>query len=580
MDSFPLESVTTLAEAVVARCTAEVGRAVPAIQYRNWSSTYELADSRFAREVKSTTDLSRASYTRASWIAIAQVATENAKYLAFRGVSVGKRVVVIGQNSMGSICAELAITALGGVTVPLHTNLPFNVISRLVDDANPMLVLTDDYQTALRLKKENRIEVEPLNFAWGVNYIRHGQDSQRSDGTDWRDLENVRQWLAECAAQVKSHDLASIIYTSGTTGEPRGVMLTHANVLSNARAATEAFASQHHEVRLNMLPFSHAFARTADLYTWLLRGSTMAIGSTRETIFADLLEVRPTFITAVPYFYDRLWKRLRAQGIEQEPDAVRNALGGNIRACVSGGAGLPPDVEDYYANQGVPILQGYGLTEASPIVSMSTKTTYRAQTVGKPSPGTELRFADDGELLVKGPQVMSGYWRDEEATANAFDNGWLKTGDIARLDDDGMLVITGRKKESIVLSTGHNVWPATLEARLMSDPYIAQVAIVGEGQAHLTALIVPEPELLRRFVKEKRLWVFTKGQALRHRMVRELYASRIADRLGDCARHEQITRFILLPRAFSLNEGEVTPKLSLRRDVIARRFAREISKVV
>src|SRR5262249_54254328 len=157
----------------------------------------------------------------------------------------------------------------------------------------------------------------------------------------------------------------------------------------NARAATEAFASQHHEVRLNMLPFSHAFARTADLYTWLLRGSTMAVGSTRETIFDDLLNVRPTFITAVPYFYDRLWKRLRAQGIEQETGAVRNALGGNIRACVSGGAGLPPDVEDYYAGQGVPILQGYGLTEASPIISMSTKSTYRAQTAGKPLPGTK-----------------------------------------------------------------------------------------------------------------------------------------------------------------------------------------------
>ncbi len=579
MTTDSLESASTLAEVIVARCSLEIGRTVSAIRCRNWPFTFEFADAAFAKEVKSA-DVSRAQYSETSWNVIGHWVIENARYLASRGVSRGQRVVVISENSMGSICADFAVIALGGVTIPLHTNLPFPIVSRLVDDANPTLVLTDNCQTAQRLKKENRVEVEPLDFTSGVNFVDHNQDPRHHFETLYKESENRRQRLAECAAQVKPDDLASIIYTSGTTGEPRGVMLTHANVLSNARAATEAFASQHHEVRLNMLPFSHAFARTADLYTWLLRGSTMAIGSTRETIFADLLEVRPTFITAVPYFYDRLWKRLRAQGIEQEPDAVRNALGGNIRACVSGGAGLPPDVEDYYAGQGVPILQGYGLTEASPIVSMSTKTTYRAQTVGKPLPGTELRFADDGELLVKGPQVMSGYWRDEEATANAFDNGWLKTGDIARLDDDGMLVITGRKKESIVLSTGHNVWPATLEARLMSDPYIAQVAIVGEGQAHLTALIVPEPEPLKRFIKEKRLWVFTKGQALRHRMVRELYASRIADRLGDCARHEQITRFILLPRAFSLDEGEVTPKLSLRRDVIARRFAKEIARVL
>lgn len=560
MSTDSLETATTLAEVIVLRGCLAMANNSSALIYR--------------------TEEKQNAYVDISWQDTIRYITEFARLLDSYGVSRGDRVAIVGRNTQASVIANLAATVLGAVTVPIPSNIPHEVQVRLIDGVQPRVAFDDEYSSAKNL---NNSCDPPVAFigdnAW-VHLLMIDSPSSGRFSLDKDHYDDHFRWLAKMASQVKPNDLASIIYTSGTTGEPRGVMLTHANVLSNARAATEAFASQHHEVRLNMLPFSHAFARTADLYTWLLRGSTMAIGSTRETIFADLLEVRPTFITAVPYFYDRLWKRLRAQGIEQEPDAVRNALGGNIRACVSGGAGLPPDVEDYYANQGVPILQGYGLTEASPIVSMSTKTTYRAQTVGKPLPGTELRFADDGELLVKGPQVMSGYWRDEEATANAFDNGWLKTGDIARLDDDGMLVITGRKKESIVLSTGHNVWPATLEARLMSDPYIAQVAIVGEGQAHLTALIVPEPEPLKRFIKEKRLWVFTKGQALRHRMVRELYASRIADRLGDCARHEQITRFILLPRAFSLNEGEVTPKLSLRRDVIARRFAREISKVV
>jgi long-chain acyl-CoA synthetase len=558
MDS--VDSVTTLADLIVVRGRTQQSAETSAILFRS----VEKSD----------------SFEERSWNGTIRLTTEYARFLNSQGVYHGHRVVIISKNTPGSVIANLAATALGAVVVPIAAGLPYDTTARLVEDADPRFVLVEDPSWVKRLDNRKGMKVELLLPDAFATLIAHNADANDSFSLEPDKYEEHFRWLAKMAAQVKPDDLANIIYTSGTMGKPRGVMLTHANVLSNAKAATEAFASQHHEVRLNMLPFSHAFARTADLYTWLLRGSTMAVGSTRETIFDDLMAVRPTFITAVPYFYDRLWKRLRAEGIEQEPNAVRNALGGNIRACVSGGAGLPRDVEDYYAGQGIPILQGYGLTEASPIISMSTKTIHRAQTAGQPLPETQLRFADDGELLVKGPQVMSGYWRNEEATANAFDDGWLKTGDIAKLDDDGMLVITGRKKESIVLSTGHNVWPATLEALLTSDAFIAQVAVVGDGQSQLTALIVPEPEPLRNFVKQKGLWVFTKGQALRHNAVRELFAARIAERLCNCARHEQVIRFVLLPRAFSLEEGEVTPKLSLRRDVIARRFAKEIAKVV
>lgn len=506
------------------------------------------------------------AFVERSWNDLLCEVVEIAEAIVEAGFERGDRVALCGRNSDCWVAADLAIQVLGGVVVAINPMLPGPVITNVLSVAKPSRLI-DVEPTLQRFRKC------PLGFV--VNRDTWQQESCNEP----TGLRNRIDWLAEQAARVKPNDLASIIFTSGTTGEPRGVMLTHANVLANARAAAEAFASNHHEVRLNLLPFSHAFARTADLYTWLLRGSTMAVGSTRETVFDDLLEVRPTFINAVPYFYDRLWKRLRAQGIDQQPDAVKTALGGNIRACVSGGAGLPRDVEDYYASQGVPILQGYGLTEAGPIVSMSTRSDYRAGTVGKPLPGTELRFADDGELLVRGPQVMAGYWQDESATAAAFDaDGFLKTGDIARLDDDGFLAITGRKKECLVLSTGHNVWPGAIEAQLMSDPYIAQVAVLGDGESHLTALIVPEPEPLRRFVKEKRLWVFTRSQALRHKSVRELFATRIAERLKDRARHEQIERFVLLPQAFSLEAGEITPKLSLRRDVIARRFSRDIAR--
>ena len=393
--------------------------------------------------------------------------------------------------------------------------------------------------------------------------------------------DSAAQIQQDAVATAKPSDLATILYTSGTMGEAKGVMLSHANLTSNAIGCCTAFDTTLEDVRLAWLPFSHIFARTCDLYTWLVRGSALAIIEDRERIISGCEQIHPTLINGVPYFFEKVKQGLTDAGKlgpaePAGPTHLQKLLGGQVRACCSGGAALPDHVAEFFFQEGVPLLQGYGLTESSPVISISTPTHYRIGTSGRALPDVEIRIADDGEILTRGTHVMLGYWNRPEDTAQAIRDGWLYTGDLGQLDADGYLRITGRKKELIITAGGKNIAPVFLESLLSEEPLIHQAIVVGEGRKYLTALIVPNPDALRAEIIARRIPVRSAAEALVHPAVLELYRGRINQRLAAVSACEQIQRFKLLSRAFTAEQEELTPTLKLRRTLIQEHFAHEI----
>jgi long-chain acyl-CoA synthetase len=351
-------------------------------------------------------------------------------------------------------------------------------------------------------------------------------------------------------------------------------------------------------LKLCFLPLSHIFARTCDLYKWIVAGGQLALAESRDTLLADCAAVAPTWINGVPYVFDKLRRELRRRGQEGEPGRLRELLGGRIRTCHVGGAPVSQELYDFFWSRGVPLFTGYGLTESSPVIAVSNPQHAKWNAVGRPLAGTEVRIASDGEILTRGPHVMLGYWQDPHGTAAALCDGWLHTGDLGRLDADGYLCITGRKKEMIVTTGGKKVAPAYLEALLTEDPLIEQALVIGEGRDYLVALIVPnqaalQAELHAAGASAKRpatvLATACHAEAGKRRQplpaslsdphITALYDSRIRRRLASLSHYEQIGRFVLVDRPFSIERGEVTAKQSLRRGVIAEHFAAEIERL-
>ncbi|MCA9245526.1 MAG: long-chain fatty acid--CoA ligase [Planctomycetales bacterium] len=500
--------------------------------------------------------------------------------LRLANIEPGDRVATIADNRYEWIVADLGILLARAVHVPIHTSLSGEQITyQLLHSGAKIAILGGQDQAeklapyAERLADECRFfTIEPFK-----KMERHAPIIERlaelvaESVTAGASFDAARE-----AAKIVSGDLATIMYTSGTTGEPKGVMLSHGNLASNAWATATSYDEPSDEMRLCLLPLSHIYGRTCDLYCWLARGTQMALARSRETVLEDAQIVKPTVINAVPYFYERVYRRLREQSVADKPGVLKRVLGGRIRTCFSGGAALPQSVAKFFRQQQLALFDGYGLSEASPVVAISTRKASREGTVGQPLTDVEVKIAPDGEVLTKGPHVMLGYWDDPQATAAAMENGWLKTGDLGAIDDDGFLKITGRKKELIVLSTGKNVAPTQIERLLVDSPLIALALVLGDGRPFLSALIAPDPERLRLEMRERGIHAFTRKGVLAHARVRDLYRHEIARILKNCARHEQIGAFTLIGRAFSLEQGEMTPKGSFRREVIAENFAAEI----
>jgi long-chain acyl-CoA synthetase len=412
----------------------------------------------------------------------------------------------------------------------------------------------------------------------------------------------------------KSSDLATIVYTSGTTGNPKGAMLTHGNLTSNVVSSIDPYGLGAGEVALNILPLSHILERTVD-FAYFYRGATIAYAEDVTRVADNMQEVRPHYFAAVPRLFEKMQGRILetvaqapparqkifrwALGVAQErlpyvidqkpmPTGLAwkaaiadrlvfrkivDRLGGRIKFIISGGAPLSPELAAFFIGAGIEIYEGYGLTETSPVIAANSPKARRIGTVGKPIPGVEVKIAEDGEILTRGPHVMRGYFNNDEATEKSIDSeGWFYTGDIGLIDEDGFLKITDRKKDIIVNAYGKNIAPQPLENLLKTSPYINTPVLLGDRRKFIAALIVPNFERLERDAKKMGLEFASSEEMVADPKIRAIVQKEIDHFNDQLGRQEQIRKFTLLPRDFSIDEDEITPSLKVKRKNIDKKY--------
>jgi long-chain acyl-CoA synthetase len=566
------------------------------------------------REAYRQYDPSTSSWKSYSWRdTVASVGRWRAS-LAREGLAVGERVAILLHNSLEWVCFDQAAQSLGLVVVPLYTTDSLTNVAYILGDSGARLLVVYDRQQWQSLAP-HRAAFPAL--ARVLCILRSaGEDNEKH-------LTFVADWLASDAppltrAAIEPHALATIIYTSGTTGRPKGVMLSHHNILSNAHAILQIVPGYREDVYLSFLPLSHAFERTVGYYLPMMAGSTVVFARSVQELARDLVTIRPMVLVSVPRIYERLyastqqrlaqkgwlaqrlfdctvqigWKRFEAaQGRAQRPsamermiwpllrrlvaDKILSHLGGRLRLALSGGAALPPKLSHCLIGLGMPLLQGYGLTEAAPIVTGNRREDNVPDSVGVPLPGLEIKLGDKDELLVRGPNVMLGYWHRPQDTAQAIDaDGWLHTGDQARIED-GRVYIVGRLKEILVLSTGQKLAPADLELAITDDPLIDQAMVVGEGMSHLAALLVIDREAWNELAISLRLQP-EHPAALGSKQVVELVLERIRARLSTFPAYARVRSAWLTLEPWTIDNGLLTPTLKLKRSEMEQRFAEQI----
>ena len=490
------------------------------------------------------------------------------------GIAPGDRVGLLAENCVEWLIADMGILAAATVNVPPHAPLTARQIHYQLADAGaswlfvsslaqlekiwPILPELPTLQGVVLFDRPAVLPSSryPVIFSWS-GFLQHGR----------RVLPRLAVELARRKTVLGPDFLATIMYTSGTTGNPKGVMLTHGNLLSNVFASLAAESHALDDVKLNWLPFSHIYARTMDHYLAIATGTLTGLAESVETVVDHLRELQPTHMHSVPRFYEKVLATHGSAGL-------REVFGPRIRWLCSGGAPLPPAVAEAFHSAGLLLLQGYGLTETSPVIAFNRTTHFKIDTVGLPLPGVEVRIGPDGEVLTRGPHVMPGYWNNSQATAEAIRDGWFHTGDLGKLDADRFLTITGRKKELLVLSNGKKVVPNYIEGLLLADPCIDQAVVCGEGKNFLSALVIPHWDNVRRALRERGTAIDGEGtQALtENSAVRSLLHERIDAALAGVSPWEHVKKFVILPRPFSVAANELTVSLKLRRNNIVENY--------
>jgi len=523
------------------------------------------------------------SFVSLTWAQVEHRALQVAAALVAAGITNGDRVALLSENRWEWVVCDLGIQFAGGVNTPVHASLTGSQAAFQIQGSGARFVFLSTAEQGGKLAQASG------HLPPGVRYIAFEPCEDIAANAP---VQTLAEFIAEAAisddnklqavkqaalATVRPESLATILYTSGTTGQPKGVMLSQHNLYSNTQGLLELFEEGDADLRVNFLPLSHIYARTCDLYTWIARGSRMALATSRESVVADCQLLKPTIIVGVPYFFERLHRHLTESGQASTPGALKQLLGGELKMCFSGGAALSDALSDAYEAQGLPILQGYGLTETSPVISATPQHDARRGSSGVVLRGVDVRIAGNGEVLTRGVNLMQGYYNNPQATAEAIRDGWFHTGDLGYLSDDGHLYITGRQKEIIVTSGGKNVAPVLIESLLTGSRFIAQALVTGDNRRYLTALIVPNPDALRAAIMQQGIAVTSREQALVHPQVLDIYAAEISQCLHELSHYEQVRQFHLIGRGFTVESGEMTPKLSLRRSVIEANFASEIA---
>jgi long-chain acyl-CoA synthetase len=496
--------------------------------------------------------------------------------LVAAGIEPGDRVGLLGENRVEWLLADMGVLTAAAVAVTPHSSLTARQVHYQMHDAGARWLFVS---TAGQLEKVRHVRHE-LPDLKGV--VVFDPAAAGGDAISWETfLEGGRRSLDAFAAELTRRrevlgrdDLATIMYTSGTTGEPKGVMLTHGNILSNVEACLEAEPIFPDDLALGWLPLSHIYARTIDHYERLYAGAPLCLAENAETVVANIAEVQPTHISCVPRFHEKVVSAVASPDPAVTAAKLRAVYGPRIRFIGSGGAPLPPAIEDALRAAGLPILPGYGLTESSPVITFNRLSRNKPHTVGPALPGVEVKIAPDGEVLTRGPHVMKGYWNKPEATAEAIQDGWLYTGDLGTLDADGFLTITGRKKELLVLSNGKKVIPSYVEGLIVADECVDQAAVYGEGRNFLTALLVPHWENVRKALGEVAAGK-SEEELARHPAVCEFLRKRLDACLVDVSPWEHVKKFVVT-RPFTVAADEMTVSLKMRRNVIFGRYKAEL----
>ncbi len=525
------------------------------------------------------------------------------------GVQKGDRIAILSENRPEWAISDFGILKAGAVNVPMFSTLTAAQVGYILKDSGAKIICVS---TEKQLEKVTSIRDEVPTLEQVIIF----------DAIEGETQAGVIQFTAACemageevGSDSQEDAVATIIYTSGTTGNPKGVMLTHANFISNLQACKSLIDVSETDVLLSFLPLSHVFERLGGHYVPLFSGAKIAYAESTFTVAQNMKDVAPTVMLSVPRLYETMHERiLRAveegsplrqkifhwgvsvgsavsSAIQQgkKPSAIlqlqqgiadklvfarlKAATGGRLRFFVSGGAALPQSIAEFFHAAGILILEGYGLTETSPVISMNHPEKWKFGTVGASVPGVEVQIAEDGEILTRGPHVMKGYFNNASATAEVIDaEGWFHTGDIGIIDEDGFVKITDRKKNIIVLSNGKNVAPQPIESELVRSPFISQVMVVGSERKNPAALIVPNFDALKGWCSENSIDTDDLSAMLQTREVQQHIQSEIRSRLTDFADFEQVRRFTLLEKEFSQEDDEMTPTLKLKRNVIIEKY--------
>jgi long-chain acyl-CoA synthetase len=533
------------------------------------------------------------------------------------GVEKGDRVAILSENRPEWAFADLACLCAGAVDVPIYSTLSPAQVLYILNDSGAKAVfvstpgqlqkLLEVRDKAPTLRHVFRMDDPPQAGTLSVDEVRvRGREALATD----------RGAVRRRADETDPEDLATFIYTSGTTGDPKGVMLTHRNLVSNVQSSIRLFGGLgRKDLALSFLPLCHVFERMGGHYVMLRLGVSIAYAESVEKVPANLGEVKPTIMLSVPRLYEKMYARVnekvaadpalrqkvfrwamrvgaeafRHKVARSEPGVllklrlaladklvfakIKERVGGRIRIFVSGGAPLAREIAEFFGAAGLPILEGYGLTETSPVISVNLPDCMRPGTVGPPIEGVEVKIAEDGEILTRGPHVMKGYYRKPEATAEAIDkDGFFHTGDIGHLDADGFLVITDRKKDILVTSGGKNIAPQPIENRLKTDKFFTEVVMIGNKRNFPAALVVPNFEVLEAWAKGQGVTFAGREELVSRPEVVSFYTTRVGELLPELAQYEKIKKLTLLTREFTVDSGELTPTLKVKRRVIEQNY--------
>ena len=537
------------------------------------------------------------------------------------GLRRGDRVAIVSDSRPEWVMTDLAVLSAGGVTVPIYPTLSAPQARFILKESGCRIAVVSNAAQVTKLNEVVRElpDLEAIVAMDGEAVTPRVRGLSLADVSAWGRAQLVSDAGAasryeELARAVAPSDLATIVYTSGTTGDPKGVMLSHANIVSNLLATIGWIGLEPGDVALSFLPLSHVFERLV-LFRFLYDGVTVYFAEALTTVARDLGQVRPTIMTGVPRVFEKVHAAILdvvgkmhgprraladwalAVGLEtarldlagRPIPAIRRVqrgladrlvlgkmrarMGGRLKFVVSGSAPLSTKVGEFFFSIGLPILEAYGLTETSPGITGNPPDAPRLGTVGKPLPGVEVGIAPDGEILVRGPNVMQGYYQRPEATSEVLVDGWLRTGDIGELSPDGYLTITDRKKDLIVTSGGKKIAPQPLENQLKTDPLVAEAVLIGEQRKFPAALIVPDFARLVEWASRVGLpGTLSRDELVGRPEVQRLYQD-ILDRLNESlAQFERVKRFVVLPSEFTMERGELTPTMKVRRQVVEQRW--------